>query len=260
MLGGLFPAGSGADEILSKGPDEYKPRVLDIGTGSGAWVIDVASKYPNAEVMGTPPANCRFETGDASAGLKQYGRFDVIHARSVLQGVKDYAALCADIAEVLNPQGIFISVEGETGLYDKNKVKYGPQKEGDPEFCWSQELTMAYLEATRKRNPSFSKLKDVSEILGTTTGDPWTSIEGTTFFLPCGPYESGNETERIAGQLMHQSALKVPKALQALLLASGYDAAYVNRLTEMALDEIENCKVINFLKWIVVWAVKKQAD
>lgn len=93
----------------------------------------------------TPPSNCRFETGDASAGLKQYGRFDVIHARSVLQGVKDYAALCADIAEVLNPQGIFISIEGETGLYDKNKVKYGPQKEGDPVRIFiEREMVVAY--------------------------------------------------------------------------------------------------------------------
>ncbi|KAG8919097.1 hypothetical protein FRC01_001479, partial [Tulasnella sp. 417] len=258
MLGGLFPAGSGADEILSQSSEGYKPRVLDIGTGSGAWVIDVAIKYPNAEVVGldlapfnhlsTPPPNCRFETGDASSGLKQYGRFDIIHARSVLQGIKDYASLCTDIAEVLNPQGIFISVEGEIGLYDKDKVKYGPQKEGDPDFCWAQEVTMAYLEATRKRNPGFSDLKRVEEILKATTGDPWNAIAGTTFFLPCGPYESGNETERNAGRLMHQSALKVPKALQALLLASGYDAGYVNRLTEMALDEIESCRVVNFLK------------
>ncbi|KIO32944.1 hypothetical protein M407DRAFT_4200 [Tulasnella calospora MUT 4182] len=141
-------------------------------------------------------------------------------------GVKDYGALCADIAEVLNPQGIFISVEGDAGLYDKNKVKYGPQKEGDSDFSWSHELTMAYIEATRKRNPGFSDLNKVAEILETTSGDPWAGIEGTTFFLPCGPYESCNETERIAGRLMHQSVLKVPKALKALLLASGYDAEY----------------------------------
>ncbi|KIO21975.1 hypothetical protein M407DRAFT_122663 [Tulasnella calospora MUT 4182] len=142
MLGGLFPADSGVQEILLQGSDEYKPRVLDVGTGSGAWAIDIAIKYPNAEVVGLdlapvnpsspPPSNCRFEIGDASAGLKQFGRFDVIHARSVLQGVKDYAALYTDIAEVLNPQGVFISVEPEMGFYDKNKVKYGLQKEGDP--------------------------------------------------------------------------------------------------------------------------------
>lgn len=55
------------------------------------------------------------------------------------------------------------------------------------------------------------------------------------------------EKERVAGPLMHQSVLKVPKALRALLLASGYEAGYVNRLTEMALDEIEKCKFVNFM-------------
>lgn len=49
----------------------------------------------------------------------------------MLQGVKDFAALFEEVAEVLNPQGVFVSIEAETGLYDKNKTKYGPQKEGD---------------------------------------------------------------------------------------------------------------------------------
>ncbi|KIO21974.1 hypothetical protein M407DRAFT_245324 [Tulasnella calospora MUT 4182] len=119
---------------------------------------------------------------------------------------------------------------------------------------------MAYLEAATKRNPSLSNLKNVSEILETTAGAPWGAIEGTTFFLPFGPYESGNETERLAGRLMHQSALKVLAAAPAVLLGSGYDTGYINRLTAMALDEIENCRVINFMKCIVIWAVKKKAD
>ncbi|KAG8953829.1 hypothetical protein FRC04_001459 [Tulasnella sp. 424] len=131
MLGGLFPPGSGAEEILSQAPEGHKPKVLDIGTGSGAWAIDVAMKYPNAE------------KGDASAGLKQYGRFDIIHARAVLQGVKDYAALFVEVSEVLNPRGLFISIEGETGLYNQNKVKYGPQKEGDPVCNFIQGIFIA---------------------------------------------------------------------------------------------------------------------
>ncbi|KAG8953830.1 hypothetical protein FRC04_001460 [Tulasnella sp. 424] len=142
MLGDLFPKGSGAAEILARSFEGYKPRVLDLGTGSGAWAIDVALKYPNVEVLGLdlapvnpglpPPPNCRFEQGDATMGLKQYGRFDVVHARAILQGVKDFAALFGEVAEVLSPQGVFVSIEAETCLYDKNKIKYGPQKEGDP--------------------------------------------------------------------------------------------------------------------------------
>lgn len=56
------------------------------------------------------------------------------------------------------------------------------------------------------------------------------------------------ERECVAGELMHQSVLKVPKGLQVLFLSSGYAADYVDRLTEMAYKEIVNCRVINWMK------------
>ncbi|KAF8241273.1 hypothetical protein K440DRAFT_474769, partial [Wilcoxina mikolae CBS 423.85] len=49
-------------------------RILDVGTGTGIWAVDVADKYPAAEVIGadlryvTPawiPPNCKFEVDDA---------------------------------------------------------------------------------------------------------------------------------------------------------------------------------------------------
>lgn len=52
MLGDLFPKSSGAAETLSRSFEGYKPRVLDLGTGSGAWAIDVAIKYPDVDVLG----------------------------------------------------------------------------------------------------------------------------------------------------------------------------------------------------------------
>lgn len=33
--------------------DENKPmRILDVGTGTGIWAMDMGDKYPNAEVVG----------------------------------------------------------------------------------------------------------------------------------------------------------------------------------------------------------------
>ena len=55
------------------GPGVRRPRVLDLGTGTGIWAIDVADEFPNAEVVANDlspiqpsnvPVNVRFEVDD----------------------------------------------------------------------------------------------------------------------------------------------------------------------------------------------------
>jgi cyclopropane fatty-acyl-phospholipid synthase-like methyltransferase len=62
------------DGKLHLAPVKEPHRILDIGTGTGIWAIDMADTYPAAEVIGTDlspiqpvwiPPNCRFEVDDA---------------------------------------------------------------------------------------------------------------------------------------------------------------------------------------------------
>lgn len=54
-------------------PLDDPKEVLDLGTGTGIWCIDMADEYPDCQVLGTDlspvqpnwaPPNCRFEVDD----------------------------------------------------------------------------------------------------------------------------------------------------------------------------------------------------
>ena len=72
-------------------------EILDLGTGSGVWVIDMADQYPSAVVIGTDlspiqptwvPPNVRFEIDDFEEEWT-FGRdrFDFVHARLLIGSV-----------------------------------------------------------------------------------------------------------------------------------------------------------------------------
>jgi SAM-dependent methyltransferase len=79
-------------------------RVLDLGTGTGIWAMDMADKYP-AEILGVDiaatqppfvPPNCQFEIDDVEEDWPyRSDQFDFIHGRDLMTAVRDwYELLC----------------------------------------------------------------------------------------------------------------------------------------------------------------------
>ena len=67
-------------------------RILDVGAGSGRWVVEVAEEFPSATVTGldlspidppgNAPKNCEFMVDDLTDGLKfDDGSLDLVHSR-----------------------------------------------------------------------------------------------------------------------------------------------------------------------------------
>ncbi|KAF9483753.1 S-adenosyl-L-methionine-dependent methyltransferase [Pholiota conissans] len=96
--------------------------LLDLGTGSGTWAIDIADEFPRAEVIGVDlapiqpshvPPNCTFEVCDLDQLYIPYpdAHFDLIHARSLHIGIHDYPRFLREVARLLRPGGLVLLVE-----------------------------------------------------------------------------------------------------------------------------------------------------
>ncbi|KAG8912285.1 hypothetical protein FRC01_005177 [Tulasnella sp. 417] len=140
--GGLFYAPQAVRKALA--PREgSRPSILDVGSGSGTWVIEMGRQFPHAEVVGLdlapanlsspPPPNCRFECDDANLGLLHYkGGFDVVHASCVTLGITNYRKFMDEVAEILRPGGVFLTVAGDMQIYDENQNLLPLINEGEP--------------------------------------------------------------------------------------------------------------------------------
>ncbi|KAL7273757.1 hypothetical protein RUND412_003357 [Rhizina undulata] len=102
--------------LLSPVGKDWKPqRILDVGTGSGIWAVDMADKYSSAEVIGIDlspiqsrwiPPNVTFEVDDVEdTWYYQDNSFDFIHLRNMAGFIYDWPKLYRQAFKALKPGG-----------------------------------------------------------------------------------------------------------------------------------------------------------
>ena len=94
--------------------DPEEARILDLGTGTGIWAIEMADLYPSADVTGIDLSpiqpgwvvpNCSFEVNDYESEWDYRKPFDFIHARTLGGAVRDFPLLIQRAKDHLNPGG-----------------------------------------------------------------------------------------------------------------------------------------------------------
>ena len=89
-------------------------QVLDLGTGTGIWAIQMADINPQAHVLGIDlspiqpldvPPNVKFEVADFNDDWTFTHKFDFIHARALMGSSQDFPNLIRKAYDQLKPGG-----------------------------------------------------------------------------------------------------------------------------------------------------------
>ncbi|KAJ7275771.1 S-adenosyl-L-methionine-dependent methyltransferase [Mycena rebaudengoi] len=107
--------------------NELRPRkILDLGCGTGAWAIQAAMQFPDAEVLAVDivplpdralPPNVRFERVDLEKELMNLEpeAFDIVYSRQVLVHLSNADAFVKRSAQLVKPGGMLILADVDFG-------------------------------------------------------------------------------------------------------------------------------------------------
>ncbi|EXF85550.1 TAM domain methyltransferase [Colletotrichum fioriniae PJ7] len=120
---------------LHNAPLKSPQKVLDIGTGTGIWAMDMGDEYPEADITGLDlspiqpayvPPNVHFIVDDVEADwLYPDDSIDYIHVRNMAPAIKDWPRLLSQAYKALKPGG-WIEVQDMVWAFACDDGTVGP--------------------------------------------------------------------------------------------------------------------------------------
>ncbi|TWU79103.1 hypothetical protein ED733_008740 [Metarhizium rileyi] len=233
-------------------------RILDIGTGTGLWPIQMGDSHPGASITGNDlspiqptwvPTNVNFLIDDVELDWVETDAYDYIHSRHMSASIRDWPRLLRQIHAALKPGGwvelqefstTLTSADGSTGAHQP------------PDHAFSQ-LALALGEACCRTG----RMLDPSPFLrGWGRDAGFTTIEQQVFKVPIGNWPKDQRSKEI-GTMMGVSLSDGVDGMTAMLVRDvlGWPAEEVEVLNARVRSATRRDPKL-MVDYVVVWAQK----
>jgi len=216
-------------------------RALDLGTGTGRWVLEMVAEFPRVRFDGldivpittrSPPRNAHFEMHDVNEEFRyRNGTFDLVHARSISMAVINYAALMTSVARVLRPGGLFLACEWG---------RFPAVRNADPviHLPRSHQFFSAVNECLRARRirPIAGDLSKYIEDSG-----HFDRIQSRAVEVPVGDWPENDRMKRIGVRFREMLKLYAT-SMGVMMVETGKNPGEVDRLVEGYRHELDHIR------------------
>lgn len=233
-------------------------HILDIGTGTGIWPIDLADLYPGADIVGSDlspiqpsyvPPNVKFLVDDVELNWSEPAKYDYIHCRYMAGSIKDWPRLIRQIFESLKPGGWIELQETANTLYSEDDSL----KPDNPLVQLMNLLSEACNRIGRTLDPAPSFKTWVGEA-------GFTSVEERRFKLPVGSWPKDRRLKEI-GAFLAVNFDEGVDAFTAVLFRDilGWSQEEVTVFNALVQAAVKRKDVHPIFDFVVVTGVKPQA-
>ncbi|KAG0638417.1 S-adenosyl-L-methionine-dependent methyltransferase [Tuber brumale] len=238
--------------------DPNPQKILDIGTGTGSWAIDIADMYPSAHVIGTDlspiqshwvPPNLVYEIDDAeSEWTYKSNSFDLIHTRYLTGAFADWPKFIERSFVTLKPGGWLECQEIESNILSDD----GTLLPDSALARWNR-LLLGAAETYGRSVVAAARLADWMEDAG------YVNVTNRCFKLPNNAWPKNQKMKEV-GMYQMVNFLDGLEALTMALFtrALGWTPAEVKALLVDVEKDIKNKNIHSYLNFYVAYGQKPE--
>lgn len=228
--------------ILARDPNR-QAQVLDLCTGTGTWLMEIASDFPSVLFTGIdivpiatryPRPNVNFEVWDITEEFRwRAATFDFVHARSISWSVRDYAAILPEVIRVMRPGGLYLSGELDNAVFFHPDT---PQASNPGLHAPASTLFFQVVNAalqSRGIDPSVNQI--VTHLQNT---GAFSNIEQIIFPIPIGRWHDDPRRQEL-GTMLQAILWRFADSVKPMLRHAGHPQAYIDGLVQNFGDEMD---------------------